>query len=181
MRKIELAIVLSTVAIATAWWNKSTPPPKVEIAQKLMTRSGRFEILAGPYGLAGLQIGCEDKTVVATLGEPNSKADEDKETHTWTYTSDGSKLHLVFLENRLIGIDGSGRYSFSNHGAQDSTLFLMSQDKVRQLLGEPNQFNLDETPWVYQTKPGELTIRFQNKTVAEVEITGEVKPTPISP
>jgi len=178
MRKIELGIVIVTVALATAWWNKTTPPvatptPKGEIAQKLMTRSGRFEVLPGPYGLAGLFTGCTDTWVVAALGEPNSKADEDKETHTWTYANG---LHLVFLENRLISMGGEGRWAFSDHGVEASTLFMQPQARIREFFGEPTR--VDQSAWVYNTHPGELTIHFNNDTVSQVYIVGEIKPTP---
>lgn len=181
MRKTELGIVIVTVAVATAWWNKTTPPapnptPRVEISQKLMTRSGRFEVLAPPYGLAGVKIGYEETAVVAALGQPNSKADEDKETHTWTYNSG---LHLVFLENRLISVGGEGRWSFSNHGSEDSTLFMQPRARIREQFGEPTR--VDQSAWVYNTHPGELTIHFNNDTVSQVYIVGEIKPTPITP
>ena len=182
MRKIELAIVIVTVAVATAWWNKKNPPPTasptphVEMAQKLMTRSGRFEVLLSPYGLAGLFIGCDDTWVLAVLGKPSSKADEDKETHNWTYASG---LHLVFLENRLISMGGEGRWTFSNRGVGNSTLFMQPRARIREQFGEPTR--VDQSAWVYNTRPGELTIHFNNDKVSQVYIVGEIKPTPIFP
>ena len=181
MRKIELALVVITVAVATAWWNKTTPPvasptPRLEFTKKLMTRSGRFEILPNPYGLAGLFIGCTDTWAVAVLGQPTSKADEDKETHSWTYASG---LHLVFLENRLISVGGEGRWAFSNRGVKDSTLFMQPRSRIRERFGEPTR--VDQSAWVYNTHPGELTIHFNNDAVSQVYIVGEIKPTPIAP
>jgi len=50
MRKLELALVIVLVAVATAWWSQKPPassPPVMVTATpvRLVTSSGRYEIL----------------------------------------------------------------------------------------------------------------------------------------
>ena len=178
MRKIEFALILFVVSLGAASWSRSTtvtaPGPESRVApQKILTRSGRYQILPGPYGLAGLSIGCDESEAVAVLGKPARKTKVRRETTLWTYKREGSDLHLFFLENRLLGIVGVGRWEFGKRETQDSTLFLMGQENLRKLLGEPTRSQ--KSAWAYETQPGKLTVRFDKEVVAEVDIMGEFR------
>lgn len=189
MSKLELALVIVVVAVATAWWSqnpKETAPPQIPARTStpgslpatplpFLTRSGRYEILAPPYSLAGVPIGADEKAVTAALGKPDSESEKEKETHSWIYERDGQRLTVTFLENLVISVGGSGRWQFDGPGQPGGTLFMQTEKTIFEKLGQPTR--TDKNTAIYNSKPGELTIHFSSSgTVEQFWLTGEVKP-----
>ena len=177
MRKLELALVVVLVAVATAWWSHkptgSTPPLTVTASPVAgpVTRSGRYQILPPKYILAGIPIGSDQAAVTAALGKPNSESEKEKETHSWVYEN----LTVTFLEDRVISVGGSGRWSFEETGGPGMTLFMQTEKTILEKFGKPTR--TDNNAVIYQTHPGELTIHFNSSgTVEQFWLTGEVKP-----
>lgn len=142
--------------------------------QLMRTRSGRYEIHSPRYRLAGIPIGCTEQGVLAALGKPDKEVDKDKETHSWIYERDGH-LNVTFLEDRVIAVGGSGRWSLEEAGQQGFTPFMMTQRTVLMNFGAP--MRVDKSAQVFDAKPGELTLHFsKNDTVEQFWLTGEVKP-----
>lgn len=188
MRKLELALVIVVVAVATAWWSQKPKEtvPQIPVATAtpgslpatpvpFLTRSGRYEILAPVCSLAGVPIGADEKAVTAALGKPDSESEKEKETHSWLYERDGQRLTVTFLENLVIGVGGSGRWQFDGLGQPGGTLFMQTEKTILEKLGKPTR--TDKNVAIYSSKPGELTIHFSSSgTVEQFWVTGEVKP-----
>jgi hypothetical protein len=173
MRKLDLAVLLLVVASASAWWTRKSSP---RATGPVLTRSGRYQILPPPYGLAGLPIGSDEKTAETTLGKPNQKNLSNEETHSWSYERDGQTLNLTFLDGRLIAEGGTGRWSFEQAGQPSRTWFRSPQADVTSAFGSPGRTD-ESGAAVYPGRPGELTFHFDKEGLVEqVWITGEVKP-----
>ena len=184
MRKWELALVVVLVATGSTWWSRQSQPSSPEPSAptvaatalpRLVTASGRYEILAPPYSLAGIAIGFEESTVRRTLGQPSSESEKEKETHGWVYERDGEKLRVTFLENRVIAIGGNGQWSFEAPNSLPASLCTQSEDSIIAHWGQParDEANL----LVYQCHPGELTLYLNpSHMVEQFAISGEVKP-----
>lgn len=180
MRKLELAFIIILVACATAWWThpKEPAPPSILVTptQNMKTRSGRYEIHSPPYRIAGIPIGCTEMGVRELLGKPTLEREDEraKEAHHWDYESDGQKLTVSFMEDRVISIGGTGRWGFEEQGKPGMTLFMQSRETISTRLGAPKRN--DGVAEVYDAHPGELTIRFgPNGKVEQFWLVGELK------
>ena len=181
MRKLELALVIVLVAVAAAWWSRkpaaSRPPVMVTATPvtRLVTRSGRYQILAPKYAMAGIPVGSDETTVTAALGKPASESEKEKETHSWIYERDGQRLTVTFLEDRVIAVGGNGRWGFEEPGQPGMTLFMQTEKTILDRFGKPTR--TDNNAVIYETHPGDLTIHFNSSgTVEQFWLTGEVKP-----
>lgn len=186
MRKVDLVVVVSVVAMAAAWWNiqpgKSRPDPPVRpigsatpAPAGLTTRSGRWTVLPNRYQMAGLSIGMSEAEIVAKMGEPGQKDPQNGESSMWTYTSDGAELHLALLEDRLIMIGGSGRWALTQ-GDKSLPGFQSSPEQLLAVLGPPDRKESADTTWIYAHRPGELSFTIMGDRVSHVTVTGEVAP-----
>ncbi|MBN9415537.1 hypothetical protein ABS71_17055 [bacterium SCN 62-11] len=182
MRKLELAFVVILVACATAWWTHSKEPVAVSSqltvtpTHNMKTRSGRYEIHSPAYQIAGIGIGSPEEGVVAALGQPDRKEDDEKakEAHRWIYERDGQQLTVSFMEERVIGVGGSGRWGFEEPGKPGMTLFMQSRETIAARFGTPRRS--DGSAVVYDAHPGELTVHFgPGGTVQQFWLVGELK------
>lgn len=182
MRKLDVVVVVVVVALGAALLHRSQTPfvtaqstPTVVAAESMKTQSGRWTVLPNKYSLAGLTIGMSESEVIAAKGEPSDRNQQDAQTATWTYTSDGADLHLAMLEGRLIMIGGIGRWMLTQD-SQSLPGFMASKAQIEAQFGPPDRKDEAAPAWVYTHRPGELTFHFQDERVSQVVVTGEIAP-----
>ncbi|MFN8610099.1 MAG: hypothetical protein U0931_21330 [Vulcanimicrobiota bacterium] len=179
MRKMDLAVLLVLVASATAWWTRPPAPAPVVTATPapFITQSGRYQILAPDFFLAGVPIGSTEKAVESALGKPLRTDLSAEETHTWFYQRDGQDLTITFLDGLVVAEGGVGRWAFGKVGQSKRTWFLESEQAVRASFGQA--IRSEKNILVYSAQPGELTFHLdQDRRVVQLWITGQVKPLP---
>lgn len=185
MRKVELTIVALSVAVAAGWWTQrgrtpsdsATPSSVIPVttSHRLQTRSGRHEIHSPPYILAGVPIGSNEAAVTAALGKPDRESSEGLEDYNrWFYERDGHTLTVIFLEELVIGVGGSGRWGLEQSGKPGMTLFMQPQSKILARFGKPGR--TDKNTVTYNAGPGELTLHYdKGGKVEQFWLMGEVQ------
>lgn len=180
MRKMDFALLVSLSALGAYFWHPrptpSTPPPT---ASPRLTASGRWEVLKASIEVAGLRIGASQADIVQVLGQPDEKHQQNSENHQWIYASDGGQLVLALLEGRLVAAAAMGRWSLSQDG-RPLPAFTATQAEVQRSLGPPTRSETRAdglSSWIYSLRPGELTYTFEQGSVSQFSLTGEIKPT----
>ena len=179
MRKIDLLLLFFVIAVGAAFLRPGgAPPPPVSVSvTPSTTASGKWEVLPCRYELANLKLGMTGAQVEATRGIAAEKRQENAETSIWTYRGDGAELHLTLLDGRLISVNGSGRWSLTEEG-QSRPGFLATEAQVRAAFGEP-QRREHQSQWVYNPRPSELQLQFNEGRVTNMYITTEIKSRPL--
>ena len=182
MRKIDVVILIVLSALGASVWRSRLPQGGVEpTSTPALTRSGRWEVLSGPFSVAGLRMGASEASVLEALGQPREKRQENAETSQWVYANDGSELILTLLEGRLVAAIGLGRWALTMEG-KPLPAFLASREELRAALGQPDRTEATgaygEGAWIFTRRPGELTYHFEKEMVTQFSVTGEVKPLP---
>jgi len=195
MRKIDFLILLSVCGVSALFLARlkpaaqptsvsgspiaSSPAASATPVPKLLSKSGRWEVLAGTYRVAGLSMGASDSEVIQHLGQPTRKEESNAETHQWLYQSDGGELTLTLLEGRLVGAGAvRGRWSLSQQ-EQNLPAFMASRAEVEAAWGQPTRVDQGGSVWVYSRRPNEVTYHFENDRVSQVWVTAEIKPRPV--
>jgi hypothetical protein len=187
MRKLDLVVVLLVVAgvsaLAGSWNLNRTEPARTPKPSEtsffgegspgdMVTSSGRWKILPAPYQLADLRLGMTEKEVRSERGEPTRIDKQNGETQLWFYDAG---LKLIFLDGRLLSLEGSGRWDF-REGSKRLPGFMHSQSELLAALGDP--VKKDNSSWQYQQGSCELTFQFTGERIQSVQISSQVQSMP---